>query len=788
MAKREYIDYKRLQKELFQRTEGYATNVKEIYRQALSEVIDLVKGTELLPGKPFTFSEYGYDEDILPIMRNMYSRVVNTIGNGVKAEWLKSNEHNDGLVNAIFGGNAIDNNLFARYFQHNMEAMTAFLERKAGGLNLSQRVWKYTGNFKDELEDALDLAIGEGTAANRLATKIQKYLQEPDRFYRRFRVKIGDEPIFDDEGNEIGKKPIYGRIWKRRIYDNEAQGYRWIDADPKKYHPGRGVYRSSYRNAQRLARTETNMAYRMADFDRWDELDFVIGIEIKLSNNHPFPDICDDLAGIYPKTFKWRGWHPNCRCYQVPVLAKEEEIAEMLDKLLEGEEPSTVKCADAVQQYPPQFKQWVKNNGEKLEQAETDGKLPYFVADNKKVVANILHGLTPEQRKALSMADLLDNPMELLAKHGIKDLEALYAAVQKGLDKFLTGSLEHQIDTLNFEIDWVTKYKKYPTWEGAANAYKKALAKVEAQLRERTLKAEIDAVGTFAVEKNIDEAITHWANAQVALEAGDIAAAQTYLMQAQRLVDEYKAAEMTKGMTSTSDIEMYCDKHRTFKSKVTGQSTFEKFQEKMIGDCQDAWLNGSIEARNAVSGYTNGTYDEINRSYWKYHTPDERGTLMDEILDGCTIKRDMVLRRGADMTELGSIFGDDFLKLLNDKDVDGLNALAGRHGVNEGFISTSFDMQGGFWKGVDLRIYAPKGTQALYAKPISGYGDGYHGNWDAKSANTRFERGRENEVIVHRGYEYRFIKAELPTGVSKKNHSSIVIYVELLDRSKRVVK
>ena len=136
------------------------------------------------------------------------------------------------------------------------------------------------------------------------------------------------------------------------------------------------------------------------------------------------------------------------------------------------------------------------------------------------------------------------------------------------------------------------------------------------------------------------------------------------------------------------------------------------------------------------------------------------------------------------MAEMGSIFGDDFLRMVRAGDIDGLNAVAGCRGINEGFISTSFDMNGGFWKSVDLRIYAPKGTQALYAKPVSGYGDRHGAGWDGRTASQIFDKGRENEVIVHRGYEYRFIKAE----AGGKKSSSITIYVELLSRDKRLVR
>ena len=383
MAKKKYIDYKGQQQTLFKRTEGYAANVRKIYLDSLGEIINLVKGTELEEGKPFSFSDYGYSEEVTPILRSMYSQTYQTIREGIGKEWLMANENNDELVKSVFGEQSIEDNHFAKYFQRNMEAMDTFFARKTEGLNLSQKVWKYTGMYKEELEKTLDLAIGEGTPANRLATKIKEYLQEPDRWYRRFRVKIGE----DESGN-----PIYGRKWKRRIWDSETESYRWVDDDPKKYHPGKGVYRSSYRNAQRLARTETNIAYREADFQRWQELDFVVGIEIKLSNNHPHLDICDDLKGIYPKTFKWTGWHPNCRCYQVPVLAPEDVMDSMLDNILNGEDPDGVVCAEEVVDIPKPFVNWARDNEQRMEKAKGAGTLPYFYKDNEQRITDALNG------------------------------------------------------------------------------------------------------------------------------------------------------------------------------------------------------------------------------------------------------------------------------------------------------------------------------------------------------------------------------------------------------------
>lgn len=487
MAKRKYIDYKKQQQELFKRTEGYAAEVRAIYLDALGEIINLVKGTELEDGKPFSFSEYGYSEEVTPILRNMYSRTYQAIRGGVQKEWILSNEHNDELVKSIFGASSIEDHHFARYFLRNKEAMDAFFARKTGeeGLSLSQKVWKYNGMFKEELENALDLAIGEGTPANRLATKIKGYLQEPDKFYRRFRVKIGE----DENGN-----PIYGRIWKRRIWDKESESYKWVNDDPKKYHPGQGVYRSSYRNAQRLARTETNIAYREADFTRWQQLEFVVGVEIKLSNNHPVWDICDDLKGVYPKGFKWVGWHPNCRCYMVPVLAKEEELDQMLDKILNGEDPGSV-VTDSPKDLPDQFQTWVKDNEERYAKAEAKGTLPYFIRDNKKAVEQILNPLTPEQK----------HHQELVQKYGESAVQSLYDAFEAFKTKISSGDLAYQIKKLKFEAQWVADKNKFPTSPEMVKMLEAELKKVQAQYDQQLAIAEANTIlGYKSKSKNLN--------------------------------------------------------------------------------------------------------------------------------------------------------------------------------------------------------------------------------------------------------------------------------------------
>lgn len=536
-----YVNSTQLQKELFKRTEGYAANVRNIYIEVLSRLINLVKGTELEDGKPFSFSDYGYGDEATAIFRELYSRVYQEIRSDVEKEWMLSNTNNDELVKSIFGESSIKNNLFARFFKRNKEAMDAFFARKTGeeGLSLSQKVWRYTGQFREELENCLDLAIGEGTGANKLASKIQMYLQDPDRFYRRFRVKIGE----DENGNTV-----YGRQWKRRVYDKESQGYKWIDDDPKKFHPGKGVYRSSYRNAQRLARTETNIAYRTADYVRWEQLDFIIGYEIKVSKNHPHYDICDELAGIYPKTFKWTGWHPNCRCFMIPILAGEDDIEQMISKILAGEDEE-ISQKQQIKEVPVEFAKWIKENEDRMEAAKAKGTLPYFIKDNKTAVEDILNPLTPEQK----------HHKELVSKYGEESVQKLYDAFGAFKEKISTGDLEYQIKKLKFEANWVEEKNKFPTSPEMVKMLKKELAEVEEKLQlQQAVNAAQEVLGYKSKSKplntilaDLNAAIT---NGKTATEIQNLTTKATAKI---REIEKARLAKLVKQGGDGSTLDLY---------------------------------------------------------------------------------------------------------------------------------------------------------------------------------------------------------------------------------------
>jgi len=319
------------------RIEAYAIQVRLLYNSALKEFAQLIEGLDIDPEKPFSFADYPNTKARLgKLLQGYAERLTVFINRNTTAEWYAAMRKRDTRM-------PVKNIYTAR----NREALQAFQERTENGFNLSKRVWKYTQQFQQEIELAMSSGLVEGTSANELARSLQKHLNEPDKLFRRVRDK---------------------------------HGVLQLSKNARAYRPGRGVYRSSFKNALRLTRNETNDAYRSADHFRWQQDASVIGFEVKLSNRHVVRDICDDLKGKYPKTFKFRGWHTNCLCYAVPILMNDDDF-DLYQQSILNDEAFTKKPSGTVEQVPKGFSDWVENNRERVNKMSNK---PYFWTDNVK--------------------------------------------------------------------------------------------------------------------------------------------------------------------------------------------------------------------------------------------------------------------------------------------------------------------------------------------------------------------------------------------------------------------
>lgn len=239
----------------------------------------------------------------------------------------------------------------------------AFATQERGGLTVSGRVWNLQGNAKRELETMIQNGILEGKSPHEVSRDIRKYLNNPDALFRRVR--------------------------------NPRTGDLELSQAARDYRPGTGIYRSAYKNARRLAVTEMNAAYRRAQWEGYQQNPLVVGYEIRLSANHtttvkgrtvPLEDICDRLAGRYPKTFLWTGWHPQCRCDMIPVLITEADFKERIKARKNGTlaewKPRDWQSRQ-VKALPRQAREWATENAERISNARS---LPDWVENNAQLL------------------------------------------------------------------------------------------------------------------------------------------------------------------------------------------------------------------------------------------------------------------------------------------------------------------------------------------------------------------------------------------------------------------
>lgn len=376
----------------YARTTRYARQVERLYNTACNEIA-AAAGRITIPDDPdavFSFDDFpAAKKQAQGILTRLAKKVEAVIETGTRSEWQAACDKSDTFLSSILRTSRLTPDEAKQYQARNLEALQAFQQRKTNGLGLSQRVWKYTEEFKAALELGIDVAVGEGRSAQQLSRDLRSYLQAPDKLFRRVR----------DKGGNL-------RLSKAASM----------------YHPGQGVYRSSAKNAQRLARTEVNMAYREAEYLRWQQLDFVVGFRVMLSNNHtttdskgkkvPLTDICDELAGDYPKTFKFLGWHTQCRCVIVPIMADYDEYnkdrANRLKAIVRGTTYKSLPSRRTVRDVPAAFRSHIEAIADRSKGWKS---MPYYIRDNfKKGV--ISGGLLPSIPQRTQMPGTTAKPPE----------------------------------------------------------------------------------------------------------------------------------------------------------------------------------------------------------------------------------------------------------------------------------------------------------------------------------------------------------------------------------------
>jgi hypothetical protein len=343
-----------------------------IYSTYLSALNLFQVKKSLLGNIPFWFSQNAAASKQMDKLIASFSKRANALLlNGLESSWALGKESVADKIRLAFSGSARQRKVFeqlrteAAQEQRSQGSQSA-ARRYAAGVNLSERVWKLGNGMKQEVEAIIQNGMKEGKTPDQLSSELRQYLNEPDKLFRKVRSK--------------------------------HTGALELSEAAKKYKPGRGVYRSAKKNAMRLARTEITAAYRRAAWESFRDDPRIVGLRISLSNNHtcinprtgkpePFYDICDELAGDYPKSFLWTGWHPQCRCVMTPIAVEGEEATRLINARANGKEYAPKQVAAA----PPQLQRWLDRNSGRVAAANIRGTLPFWIKDNPQFtgVANV---------------------------------------------------------------------------------------------------------------------------------------------------------------------------------------------------------------------------------------------------------------------------------------------------------------------------------------------------------------------------------------------------------------
>jgi hypothetical protein len=325
----------------------YDTKFRKIFNKVAEQFAALSNDPNAKFTKSFKYNG-AVNKKIDAIIEAFHKDVLDLTELEIEKSWGLSNEKNDLIVRDYLKTiSTIKATQSAKYFMPNIPALKAFISGKHGTETLSDAIWKVATQARGEMQIHLGIGLMNGDSAPVISRRIRQYLKQPDALFRRIR---------DNKGRLIASKAMLEN------------------------HPGQGVYNSSYKNALRLTRTNTNQAYLLADHERWLRLPMVIGVHVEISAQHKIFDICDECQGDYPKDFIWVGWHSQCLCHAVAILMPPEDF----NAYLKGNKPLQAK---QITTYSDKFQKYVKDNFDRYSKYKST---PFWIEDNTEIIKDIL--------------------------------------------------------------------------------------------------------------------------------------------------------------------------------------------------------------------------------------------------------------------------------------------------------------------------------------------------------------------------------------------------------------
>lgn len=191
-----------------------------------------------------------------------------------------------------------------------------------------------------------------------------------------------------------------------------------------------------------------------------------------------------------------------------------------------------------------------------------------------------------------------------------------------------------------------------------------------------------------------------------------------------------------------------------------------KFETKESADtyhrgCTESlWEKLEDKEKKALWRYTGSDYRHMNSALRNETVSISDKNIQDAInnmtnaINKSQIQDDLWVRRGVSANGIAGLLGmdkEDLIAKVNDSLIDTIV-------TEKGFMSTGVTKEAGF-PGINLEVYLPKGTKAIYAEPFSRYGGtNTDGTWDGLQKASYI--GGEAELIIQRNSQLKIKKIE----------------------------
>lgn len=188
------------------------------------------------------------------------------------------------------------------------------------GFNLSWRIWRLEQGGLDTIRRTLATGMAERTSAAQLAQAL--------------------EPMLGAGRN--CPRWAYSRLYRQTPTD------RAVSKEGLLSDGGDCQSRGMAYNALRLARNEMQIAHHMMNDELLQNAPWVEGEYVRLSPQHPKPDICDDYAGggPYAPGEVTLPLHVSCMCYKEAAVLQTDAFRQQTQGWLAGENDFLDEYAD----------------------------------------------------------------------------------------------------------------------------------------------------------------------------------------------------------------------------------------------------------------------------------------------------------------------------------------------------------------------------------------------------------------------------------------------------------